>query len=285
MLTAKVFANIPTILNMATRKIVVSKSKRIKTNLSKVHALAVSKRTPAKKSSNGRSSRVQALAVTKKSSAKKTPTKKNTTVKIEPSEMVESSVSGPRRIMVSRKWLYLLLGLVVLGGAFYLGSKYLIVAWVDQKPVTLVEYYNNLNSKYGKDTREQMIAERLIVNEAQKRGVNATEQEIDAQVKKFETERGGADQLNQLLTMQGLSRPEFLNLVKLQLLREKMFSNNVQVTDEEVNKYLEDNKDQFPTVDDTTKTSVKEQLKQNKINTAFTTWLDGAMQSDRVKRS
>lgn len=227
---------------------------------------------------------------------KKTTTKKSTktvkkstpktTVKVEnlDSATTESRISRLPRLKLSRKLLVILVIVVVLAGLAYLTSKYLIVAWVDGKPITRVEYYQNLENRYGKDLREQMIAEKLIVDEAQKRGISVSSQEIQTEIQKFEQQQGGADKLNQVLQMQGLTRDEFNKLVRLQLLRQKMFG-EAPVSDDEVNKYIEANKDQFSEVTDQIKAQVKDQLKQQKVNDNFQNWLQQALQSNRVQRT
>ena len=197
----------------------------------------------------------------------------------------ETGFSLPRPQFKLSKGLYLLLlilGIVVL--LVILSSRYLIVAWVDKKPITRFEYYQQLGKKYGKDFREQMIVEKLILDEAQKRGVTVSASEIQDEIKKFEAQQGGAAQLDQILTMQGLSKDEFNKLVRLQLLRQKMFSNGITVTDDEVNKYTDQNKDQIPEVTEKTKNDIKEQLRQQKINSNFKNWLQQELQGPRVQR-
>ena len=79
----------------------------------------------------------------------------------------------------SRK-LTLILGslalLVVLG---YLLSRFFVIAWVDNKPITRAEFYNNLDKRYGKDLREQMIVEKLLDNEAERRNVSVSNDELN----------------------------------------------------------------------------------------------------------
>lgn len=174
---------------------------------------------------------------------------------------------------------------VGLGLLAFVASKYLVVAWVDNKPITRLDLMNELNKRYGKDTREQLIIQALIASEADKTGVNVSEADIDAEIKKIEGEQGGADKLNQALEMQGISQGEFRNLVKLQLLRQKLFSSGAGVTVEEVEKYIEENKAQLPeTIDDKLKSSIKDELAQQKIAATYSAWLKDALAGSRIKR-
>lgn len=181
--------------------------------------------------------------------------------------------------------------LIVLGVLFLLAilsNKFLVVAWVDKKPVSRIEFYSNLDKRYGKDLREELIVEKLINNEAVTRKINVTNADITAEIKKLEDQQGGADKLNQVLQMQNLSRDDLGRLIRLQLLRQKLFGAGINISDDEVNKYIESNKESFASpsgqIDNQTKESVREQLKQTKINESFNKWLTDALKSSRVVR-
>lgn len=182
------------------------------------------------------------------------------------------------------KTLYIVAILLGLAALLALGSRYLVVAWVDNKPITRFEFYKSLDQKYGKDVKEQIIVERLIDEEAIKRGVRISDNDINNEISKIEKEQGGKEKLDQILQIQNISNTEFRKLVRLQLLRQKMFGQNIEVKDEEVKKFLEENKEQFPEVNDQVRNQVKEQLKQQKLGTDFNKWLQDSLKSSRVKR-
>lgn len=198
------------------------------------------------------------------------------------------TTSTPR---VPRKYLLPLVGLVVLLFVGYLASRFLVVAWVDQKPITRFSYYDQLDKKFGKDLKEQLIVEALIESESAKRGLSATSQEVDEEIKKIEQEQGGASNLDQVLQMQGISRDELRRLVRLQILRQKMFADSTNVTETEVDNYIEQNKANLPETEpkDASATAnlrnnVRKQLRQQKLNATFSSWLQDNLQSKRVIR-
>lgn len=188
--------------------------------------------------------------------------------------------------------LFIALAILIFGLLFFLGSKYFVVAWVDKQPITRVEYYKALESKYGKDQREQLIVEKLVLDEARQKGISVSNDELNVEIKRIQDQQGGQAQLNQLLQMQNISQNEFSKLVMLQLLRQKLFGGSITVTDDEVSKYMDQNKDQLPQVNSQDASSaaklkdqIKEQIKQQKINSAFSSWLDSALKSSRVIRN
>lgn len=221
-------------------------------------------------------------------------------VKNKAEEMTEDmSVSSPKRSLpslpISRKTTYIILlalGLVVL---LFAANKYLVVAWVDKTPVTVFEYYDTLSKRYGKDVSEELIVQKLLQSEAKTKGVEVSDDELAAEIKKIEEQQGGADKLQQILVAQNISENEFHRLVELQLLRTKLFADGSNVTDQDVDQYIEENKDAFapttdangattdPKTDQKLRDSIKDQLKQQKTNASFSAWLQGARQSDRVQ--
>lgn len=234
------------------------------------------------------------MAARKTTTSKKTSPKKKTTKETSPSELAESKVNPTQDFLKKVKIpsflrrarnIYFILGFLVLVSLGFLASKYLVVAWVDKIPVTAFEYYKILDQKFGKEVKEQLIVEQLINNEAVDRGISITEDEINKEIVKVEKEQGGKEGLQEVLNMNGISQDEFKKLVRLQLVRQKMFGQNINITDEEVNKFIVDNKEQYPTVNDEVKKEVKESLRQQKVNQDFQKWLSENLQGKRVTRN
>lgn len=228
------------------------------------------------------------MAVKKTTRAKKVVAKSKKTK----SEAIESSVSlstGSKGFFSRDNLLKKFFSILIIAGVvvlLYFGSKYMVVAWVDQQPISRIEYYSMLESRFGKDVREQLIIEKLLFAEAKKRGKVVSQQEIDGQVKKIADSQGGQAELVKALKIDGRSIDELKKYVKLQMLRDKMFGEGVMVKDEDVSKYIEDNKQAVPDpVTDEVKTAIKEQLRQDKISKNYNDWLKSTIQSPRVIRS
>lgn len=191
---------------------------------------------------------------------------------------------------LQNKWPYLLAAIIGVGLLIYLLSKFLIIAWVDNNPVTRISLYQNLEKRYGKDAREQLIVEKLVSSEAQKRKVSVSSDELNAELTKTQEKYGGADQFNQLLQGQNVSIDEVKSQIKLQLLMNKMFGANINISDEEVDKYIQENSAALSLETKEAsevakiKLETKEDLKQQKVNEEIGKWIDEALKSSRVKR-
>lgn len=230
----------------------------------------------------------------KKKATKKTPPKKTPVkaVKKQPIKLqsLASAISNFNKttdkvihsIKTNKNSRFILAGVIVVA-LLLLTVPHLVVAMVDGKPITIFSYYSALDKKYGNDTKQQLISEQLIANEAQRRGVTVSDDDINSQVKQIETQASGSGNLNQILAQQGLTRDEFIKQIRLQSMIKKMFAKEATVSSKEVDQYIQQNKSQLPDpVDDATKTSIRAQLEQQKLVQAFQTWLSQTSNSNRV---
>jgi parvulin-like peptidyl-prolyl isomerase len=198
-------------------------------------------------------------------------------------ETVEKPLK-PRKVKISRKVLYAIAGILGLVLLALVINKFLVIAWVNNKPISWFEYYKNLDKRYGKDLKEELIVEKLLVDEGKSKGINLNDSEVDAEIQKIETEQGGKEKFDEILTAQGISRPDLKKLVGLQLIRKKLFEKDATVSAEEVEKYIQDNKSQLPEVDDKLRQNIKDQLTQQKASESFNKWLSDAVNSSKVIR-
>lgn len=206
----------------------------------------------------------------------------------------EVSQSAPKTKIITKKYIYAVLIILAAIGLLFTASRYWIIAWVDNKPISKFELYALMEKRDEGKTAEELIVQRLLLSEGQKQKQAVSAAETEAEIKKIEEQQGGAEQLDQILSIQRLSREDFKKLVELQLLKQKLFSNGVNITDEDVNKYIDENKESLPanvlnnpesSEAAQLKDNVKEQLKQLKVNDNFNTWLEESLKGSRVIRS
>jgi hypothetical protein len=191
---------------------------------------------------------------------------------ISPSKKTIASKSFPKKLLIA-----ILVCITLLGFISYFGYKHLVLAWVDNTPITRYSLYKQLEDKYGKDFTEQLISESLIQKEANAKGVEVSETEIDGEIKKIEDSQGGAEKLKQAMEAQNVTMTQIRNQIKYQLMI--------------VKDYIEKNKDQMPPAEGMTASEsaklnqqIRESLKKEKVNKTFEDWLREALKSSRVKR-
>lgn len=194
--------------------------------------MAGQKRTVAKKSLAARNT-----AKTSRSSRASQSTK--TTTPVMSSTSTKSYLKNPR--------LWVGVGVVVLALVLYFYKGLFIAAMVNGQPISRLAVIHSLEQQNGKQALGNLIVQNLVLQEAQKRNVTVGQSEIDAEVAKIEaTLKGQGVTLADALAARGLTRADLDEQIKLQKLLDKMVGSSVKVTDDDVNAYIDKNRDSLP---------------------------------------
>ena len=171
-------------------------------------------------------------------------------------------------------------------GALYFLKGQLIVAMVNGRPVSRLALIKKMEKQAGKVTLDTLITETLILQEAKKQNVVVVDEEVDQEIKKLEDDlaRQGQD-LNELLSLQGSTKDTLRERMRIQKIIERIVGRDIQVTDEEIETYLEQNKEFIPEDADLeeVKTDIKGQLTQQKLNEKIQTWIKSLNESADIK--
>lgn len=171
----------------------------------------------------------------------------------------------------------IIVGIAILLGLIYYYKGLFLAAVVNGKPITRLTVIQKLEKRDGKQVLDNLITETLINQEAQKMKVKVTPGEINTELTnvKNNLKESGQD-LDKLLALQGMSTEEFKRQIELQKTIEKILGDKINATDDEINQYIEQNKETFPKDynPDEMKKTVKLQLEQQKLSEEFQKWLD-----------
>jgi len=191
--------------------------------------------------------------------------------------------TGNLPFKINKRNLIIILAVIVLGAFLYNFRGQFIAATVNGKPVWRFTLLKELEKQAGKQTLDSLITRTLILQEANKQKVTVGVDELNQEIKKIEENLSGQGQdLDYLLSAQGMTRDQLKEQIRIQKLVEKMAGQNIEVADEEVDKYLEQNKSLI-TKDsnvEEVKAGIREQLRQQKLTEQVQSWLkslrDGA---------
>lgn len=145
-----------------------------------------------------------------------------------------------------------------------------IAATVNGTPISRHAVVKELESVSGKSALDSMITQKLINDEALKKGVTVTSEEVEAELKNVEAQvKAQGMTLDQALSAQGMT----LNILKKQITTqkklEKILGDQIQVTDDQITQYIKDNKVTIPKGQEATyKEQIKSQIKQQSLSTA-----------------
>ncbi|HOS88809.1 MAG TPA: SurA N-terminal domain-containing protein [bacterium] len=175
----------------------------------------------------------------------------------------------------------LVTSLIIVMIAFLAGffvKNNLISAMVNGKPIWKKELVKEMETYYGESVLNSIIEGELIKQEAEKRGIKATEEEVSNQIKMIEDSMKSQGQdLQQALKESGMTIEDLRENYKMNILIEKLLADKITVTDEDIQKYIEENKDSFPEGTDMEqiKSLVEEGLKQEKMSTEYQSFING----------
>ncbi len=133
----------------------------------------------------------------------------------------------------------LLIGLAILA---FTNKGLFLAAVVNGKPVFRFELNNVMAARFGKQTLEQMISERLISDAAAKEGVSVTRADMDVKIAEITKSLGDPTKLEQLLAAQGMTKSEFENQIQLQLLVQKLLGRDVVISEGDIDNFIATNR-------------------------------------------
>lgn len=155
--------------------------------------------------------------------------------------------------------------------AVYLLKSWFVVALVNGQFITRPAFESAMEKQDGKQILENLVTEKLLEQDAAKKGISVSQSDVDSQVKKIDQQLASQGQtLDQALAARGMTKADLEDQLKLQTLLQKLLANDIKVSDTEVSDYIDKNKDTLPTgeSDDQLKATVKQQLEQQKLTTA-----------------
>lgn len=133
----------------------------------------------------------------------------------------------------------LIVGLVILA---LLNKDWFVAATVNGSPISNFELQNRLNQQFRTDVLNQMINEKIILDEARKQNSLATESQIDERILELEQNVGGAEVLDNLLVQQNQTRITLRDQLRLQLSIANLYDKEATVSAEEIASFLEQNR-------------------------------------------
>ncbi len=187
-----------------------------------------------------------------------------------------TSTAAKKPTTVKKSYIALIAVILLVGAALYYFRGLFVAAVVNGQPISRLEVVRQTEQQSGKQTLDTLVRNALIEQKAKQQNVTVSDQEINDEIKKLNDNLSKQGQnLDQVLQAQGMTQDDLKKLIRLDKLVSKMVGKDVKVTDEEVNAYIEQNKDALPqeTNEDELKKQVTEQLKQQKTNEKVRTWL------------
>lgn len=120
-----------------------------------------------------------------------------------------------------------------------------VLAVVNGEAVTKADVYEAMWNQLGPQVVEDLVTQRLIEQEASRRGVSVDRDAVDARIAELAEERGGTEALEFELALSGLTMDALRDLLRRNLLIERLLESQITITDDEIREYYDENPDEF----------------------------------------
>lgn len=121
------------------------------------------------------------------------------------------------------------------------------VATVNDEVITEGELNHLLQSQYGPSILDALITNKIVELEAEKLGITLTDEEIEEEYNEYAESYGGEEALLEAFESYNLTKDDIINDIKIYLLTLKVVEDSIDITDEDVKTYFEENKESFDT--------------------------------------
>lgn len=186
---------------------------------------------------------------------------------------------------VNPKIAIIVLVIVVVGVFAYFYRGLYIAATVNGSPISRLTVISKLEKAYGKEILNSLITRKLIISELDNKKIIATNDEIDTAIKNIEDRivaQNGT--LAQSLAEQSMTMADLRDQISINLRMEKFLADKTQVSDDEINQYIKDNKLTIPKGQEATfKDQVLSQLKSDKFDKAAQDWVGSINSQASIK--
>ncbi|MGN1400830.1 MAG: peptidylprolyl isomerase [Bacillus sp. (in: firmicutes)] len=137
--------------------------------------------------------------------------------------------------------------LLIASGAIaaYMWTDRDVIASVDGEKITKDEVYDVMVRQYGQNVTTTLINNKVIEMEGKKEGIKLTDDEIQAELDDFIESYGGEETFNAALESSNISLDDFKKDIENYLIVEKILAKDIDITEEEMKEYFEENKDSF----------------------------------------
>ena len=179
----------------------------------------------------------------------------------------------------------IILVIFLLGAIGYYFKNQFIVATVNNQPIWRFTLIKEIEKQAAKSTLESLITETLILQEAKKDNIEISDEELNEELKKIEENlKQQGQELDKLLAAQGMTKEKLKEQIGIQKIVEKIVGKDIEITDEEVDAFLEANEGFVPEDQDVeeAKPGIKEQLKQQKMGEKVREWLDALRKKAKI---
>lgn len=192
-------------------------------------------------------------------------------------ELDEDSQEGPKSIFSNPKVIYGFVVFAILAFAAWQVKGFFVAAIVNNSPISRVAFVKELEERYGEEILDSMITQKIIEQSADEQGIVVSDVEINEQIESIRSsiELQGTT-LEDALALQGQTEENLRRGIKLSIMVEKIFEDQIQISDEDIRTFYEQNKQLYgeEATFEELSGGLRDQMVQQQLAGMFQTWLD-----------
>ncbi len=197
-------------------------------------------------------------------------------------------VATAKKMVINKKTVIIALVVILviaLAGLIYRSRSLFIAATVNGSSISRLTVIKELEKVSGKNVLNAMIEQKLIADEALKKNISVSQDEVTAEITKIEEQiKAQGSTLDQALSAENMSKDDLIKQITTQKKLEKMLADKIAVSDEEAAKYLKDNAVVIPEGQDSEyQTKAKELIRQQKLSLEAGTLVTSLKSAAKIK--
>jgi hypothetical protein len=170
-------------------------------------------------------------------------------------------------------------------GIFAYKKGYIVAATVNGSPIYKWDLNKVMMERFGNQTIEMLITEKLIENEANKNNLTVTAGDVKTRQDEMVKKIGGGVSLEDLLKFQGMTKDEFDKQVKLQLTVEKILEKDTPVTDNDIKLFISTNSAQLKASSEAEmKEEARKMILEQKIGEKISVWFNDLKSKASIRK-
>lgn len=172
--------------------------------------------------------------------------------------------------------------LLIAGWLTYISTQ--TVASVNGEPISKAEFYKILEKRAGKQIVDQMITEKLILQQGAKNKISVSKKELETKLSEMKKRMGGEKQFEAQLKQTGYTIDEVNRQLEIQIIVEEVLGKDIKITEAKIKKYYEQNKEwQFKDKTlDQVKGVITEALKQTEYQEKLPKWIQSLKKKAKI---
>lgn len=119
------------------------------------------------------------------------------------------------------------------------------VATVEGEKILQTELDEALREQYGAAILDTLITNKIVELEAKKQDIAVSDEDIQAEYDELVESYGGEDSIKEVLEANGLTEDAVKENIRIYQLTKSVIATSIEITDEEVEQYFEDNKENY----------------------------------------